>query len=368
MAARRVQPDRHEVLPHLSPTTSTGPSSRRPRSTPPTSRVPARSAAASPRGQRPGAEAELRRAAGDPHRLQTNAVSATLGKSSLEAGFLAGLLGLVLVMLYTIFYYRPSASSSCSALSPPRRSSSGSSPSSASRPSGSPRPRRGHRSHRVGRDHGRLVHRVFRTAERRDPCRSDDPRLGRQELPSAYRTILSADAVSFIAALVLWLLWVGDVRGFAFMLGLSTLVDVVTSYTFTRPLVICSGATASSPTPAGWGWPAGSRAPPRRRWSSVVSPDRIARRLGRGRRRHGPPERAPPLERQKNHNTKTIKSPPSRPDDEAPAEVLGDQTDSSPHLPPPLPPLPLPPPPDRVPPRGADQRRRARATDRPRTI
>jgi preprotein translocase subunit SecD len=58
---------------------------------------------------------------------------------------------------------------------------------------------------------------------------------------SAYRTILSADAVSFLGALVLWLLSVGDVKGFAFMLGISTLTDVVTAYIFTRPLVILLG-------------------------------------------------------------------------------------------------------------------------------
>jgi preprotein translocase subunit SecD len=58
---------------------------------------------------------------------------------------------------------------------------------------------------------------------------------------SAYRTILSADAVSFLGALVLWLLSIGAVRGFAFMLGLSTLVDVITAYCFTRPLVILLG-------------------------------------------------------------------------------------------------------------------------------
>jgi preprotein translocase subunit SecD len=58
---------------------------------------------------------------------------------------------------------------------------------------------------------------------------------------SAYRTILSADAVSFIGALVLWLLSVGDVKGFAFMLGLSTLTDVITAYVFTRPLVTLLG-------------------------------------------------------------------------------------------------------------------------------
>jgi preprotein translocase subunit SecD len=47
--------------------------------------------------------------------------------------------------------------------------------------------------------------------------------------------------VSFLGALVLWLLSIGAVRGFAFMLGLSTIVDVITAYTFTRPLVILLG-------------------------------------------------------------------------------------------------------------------------------
>jgi preprotein translocase subunit SecD len=58
---------------------------------------------------------------------------------------------------------------------------------------------------------------------------------------SAYRTILSADAVSFIGAAVLYLLSIGAVKGFALMLGISTLLDVVTAYTFTRPLVILLG-------------------------------------------------------------------------------------------------------------------------------
>ena len=42
----------------------------------------------------------------------------------------------------------------------------------------------------------------------------------------ARRTILSANAVSFIAAAVLYVLAVGQVRGFAFTLGLTTVLDV----------------------------------------------------------------------------------------------------------------------------------------------
>jgi preprotein translocase subunit SecD len=61
----------------------------------------------------------------------------------------------------------------------------------------------------------------------------------------AFRTILAADFSSFIAALVLYTLTVGDVRGFAFFLGLATLLNVITTYFFTRPLVIMMGRRAA---------------------------------------------------------------------------------------------------------------------------
>lgn len=54
----------------------------------------------------------------------------------------------------------------------------------------------------------------------------------------AWRTILAADIVSFIGAAILWQLTVGSVRGFAFFLGLSTLIDVIVAYFFTRPAVL----------------------------------------------------------------------------------------------------------------------------------
>jgi preprotein translocase subunit SecD len=53
----------------------------------------------------------------------------------------------------------------------------------------------------------------------------------------ARRTILAADFVSFLAAVVLYFLSVGSVRGFAFTLGLTTIVDVLVAFMFTRPLV-----------------------------------------------------------------------------------------------------------------------------------
>lgn len=53
----------------------------------------------------------------------------------------------------------------------------------------------------------------------------------------ARRTLLAADFVSFLAAAVLYWLSVGNVRGFAFALGLTTIVDVVVAFWFTRPVV-----------------------------------------------------------------------------------------------------------------------------------
>lgn len=53
----------------------------------------------------------------------------------------------------------------------------------------------------------------------------------------ARRTILSADTVSFLAAVILYFVSVGGVRGFAFTLGLSTLLDIIVVFLFTRPLI-----------------------------------------------------------------------------------------------------------------------------------
>jgi preprotein translocase subunit SecD len=53
----------------------------------------------------------------------------------------------------------------------------------------------------------------------------------------AFRTILAADISSFIGAALLFWLTVGPVRGFAFFLGLSTILDVVVAWFFTRPMV-----------------------------------------------------------------------------------------------------------------------------------
>jgi len=53
----------------------------------------------------------------------------------------------------------------------------------------------------------------------------------------ARRTILAADSVSLLAAVVLYVLSVGNVRGFAYALGLTTLIDVAVVFLFTKPMV-----------------------------------------------------------------------------------------------------------------------------------
>jgi preprotein translocase subunit SecD len=73
--------------------------------------------------------------------------------------------------------------------------------------------------------------------------------------PRARRTILSADAVSFLASAVLYLLTVGQVRGFAFTLGLSTVLDLVVVFLVTHPLVALASRarTWSNPRFSGLG-------------------------------------------------------------------------------------------------------------------
>lgn len=58
---------------------------------------------------------------------------------------------------------------------------------------------------------------------------------------SAFRTIVAADFVTLLAAGLLWALAIGSVKGFAFYLGLATLLDLAVSYFFMHPLVVVIG-------------------------------------------------------------------------------------------------------------------------------
>jgi preprotein translocase subunit SecD len=53
----------------------------------------------------------------------------------------------------------------------------------------------------------------------------------------AIRTVLASDTVNFLAALILFLLAVGDVKGFALTLGLTTIIDVIVVSLFTHPML-----------------------------------------------------------------------------------------------------------------------------------
>ena len=189
-------------------------------------------------------------------------VSPTLGKKSLQAGLLAGLLGLLLVMFYTIFYYRAlgvvvvlglvSTGALIYAIISLLGATSAGLTLDLSGMTG------------LIVSVGITVDSYVVYFERL----KDEVRAGRsirsavdRGFKSAYRTILSADAVSFLGALVLWLLSIGAVRGFAFMLGLSTLIDVITAYTFTRPLVILLGRNRLFTEARGFGVASGLAAP-----------------------------------------------------------------------------------------------------------
>ena len=59
----------------------------------------------------------------------------------------------------------------------------------------------------------------------------------------AIRTVLASDGINFLAAAILFILAVGSVRGFAFTLGLTTLVDVLVVVLFTHPVMVLLART-----------------------------------------------------------------------------------------------------------------------------
>jgi preprotein translocase subunit SecD len=168
-------------------------------------------------------------------------VSATLGKDSLKAGVIAGIVGLALVLLYMIAYYRALGIVVVVGLC-----ASGALLWSIICYLGASRGLALTLAGATGIivSVGVTVDSYVVYFERL----KDEIRSGKTVRSSvdrgfkrAYRTIVAADLVSFIAAAVLYLLTVGPVRGFAFYLGLSTLLDLVTAYFFTRPAVVLLG-------------------------------------------------------------------------------------------------------------------------------
>ncbi|OXM70082.1 protein translocase subunit SecD [Amycolatopsis vastitatis] len=164
-------------------------------------------------------------------------VSATLGLASLQAGLIAGGIGLLVVFVYCLFYYRLLGVLTILSLA-----LSGALVFAV--------------LILLGRWIGYtldlagiagLIIAIGITADSfviyferlKDEIR--EGRTFRSAVPRGWvrarRTILASDGVSFLAAAILYVIAVGDVQGFAFTLGMSTVLDLVVVYLVTHPLV-----------------------------------------------------------------------------------------------------------------------------------
>lgn len=66
----------------------------------------------------------------------------------------------------------------------------------------------------------------------------------------AKQTIVTGNAVTLIAAVVIYILAVGEVKGFAFTLGLTTIFDIVVTFLVTAPLVVLASRKPFTSKPA----------------------------------------------------------------------------------------------------------------------
>ncbi|MEV0027519.1 protein translocase subunit SecD [Nocardia sp. NPDC050793] len=186
---------------------------------------------------------------------EAETVSATLGLSSLRAGLIAGAVGLAVVLLYCLVYYRMLGFLTGLSLIASGLAVYGI-------------------MVLLGRWIGftldlagiaGLIIGIGMTADSfvvfferiKDEIR--EGRSFRSAVPRGWqrarRTILSGNAVSFIAAAVLYGLAAGQVKGFAFTLGLTTVLDVVVVFLVTAPLVLLASRSAfwSKPSVNGLG-------------------------------------------------------------------------------------------------------------------
>jgi preprotein translocase subunit SecD len=170
-------------------------------------------------------------------------ISPQVGHSSLDAGLLAGIIGLALVIIYLFYYYRGLGFVSVSSLliaallaylSVVLLSKYQNFTMSLSAIAG-------------------LVVAIGITADSFivyfERLR-DEVRDGKTLRPAveagwkrARRTILVSDTVSFLAAVLLYHFAVSDVQGFAYTLGLTTLIDVIVVFLFTKPMVTLLAGT-----------------------------------------------------------------------------------------------------------------------------
>ncbi len=170
-------------------------------------------------------------------RSTAETVSATLGRSSLRAGLLAGAMGLGLVLVYVFLYYRMLGFVTVASLTV-----SGLLVYASITLLGSAigyslsLPGIAGLIVSIGITADSFV--VFFERIKDEMREGRSPRLAVEYgWVRARRTIFSADTVSFLAAVILYLVSVGDVKGFAFTLGLSTILDIVVVLLFTKPLM-----------------------------------------------------------------------------------------------------------------------------------
>lgn len=178
--------------------------------------------------------------------LTVENVSPTLGKDQLRAGIIAGIIGLLLVSLYMLVYYRIlglvvicGIAVSVSLLLVVVTSFVGQVILEFLGGSGRPVLTLAGVTGLIV-SIGVTVDSYVVYFERL----KDEVRAGRSVRGStdrgftrAFRTIVAADLVSFLGAAILFLVAVGSVKGFAFFLGLSTLLDLLVAYFFMHPLV-----------------------------------------------------------------------------------------------------------------------------------
>ena len=181
---------------------------------------------------------------------EAETVSATLGLTSLRAGLIAGGVGLTLVLLYSLLYYRVLGLLTALSLV-----SSGAMVFAI--------------LVLLGRYIGYtldlagiagLIIGIGTTADSfvvfferiKDEIR--EGRSFRSAVPRGWararKTILSGNAVTLLASVVLYVLAIGQVKGFAFTLGLTTVLDVVVVFLVTWPLVYLASKSVALSKPA----------------------------------------------------------------------------------------------------------------------
>jgi preprotein translocase subunit SecD len=181
---------------------------------------------------------------------EAQTVSATLGLTSLHAGLIAGAIGLGLVLLYSLLYYR--ALGLLTALS---LGASGAMVFAILVLLG--------RYINYTLDLAGIAGLIIGIGTTADSFVvfferiKDEIREGksfRSAIPRGWgrarRTILSGNAVTFLAAAVLYFLAIGQVKGFAFTLGLTTALDTVVVFLVTWPLLYLAGNSKTLAKPA----------------------------------------------------------------------------------------------------------------------